>query len=210
MKKVDNFDASKWLIENKITTQSRLNENEETKKGTYDVKQSNGINYLYLYPGYDMPEGNNPYWEILTSKDGEIFSSKRMGQIVASLIKNLPSYQQDENGITVSLNDIKSVFSPRQKKKKGTVKINNKYVVKDKESSDEYSNSYKISTKKALEYLSQFDDDEVNAKQFIKDDEGWGEFEQYLENVEQMSDSELEDAMRSEISMYFFSKPDEI
>ena len=26
MKKADNFDASKWLIENKITTQSRLNE----------------------------------------------------------------------------------------------------------------------------------------------------------------------------------------
>ena len=28
MKKADNFNASKWLVENKITTQSRLNENE--------------------------------------------------------------------------------------------------------------------------------------------------------------------------------------
>jgi hypothetical protein len=28
MKKADNFDASKWLVENKITTQSRLNEEE--------------------------------------------------------------------------------------------------------------------------------------------------------------------------------------
>jgi hypothetical protein len=27
MKKADNFDATKWLVENKITTQSRLNEN---------------------------------------------------------------------------------------------------------------------------------------------------------------------------------------
>jgi hypothetical protein len=27
MKKADNFDASKWLVENKITFQSRLNEN---------------------------------------------------------------------------------------------------------------------------------------------------------------------------------------
>jgi len=27
MKKVDNFDVTKWLVENKITTQSRLNEN---------------------------------------------------------------------------------------------------------------------------------------------------------------------------------------
>jgi len=26
MKKIDNFDASKWLVENKITTQSKLNE----------------------------------------------------------------------------------------------------------------------------------------------------------------------------------------
>ena len=210
MKKADNFDTKKWLVENKITFQSRLNENEETKKGTYAVELSNGVYYLHLYPGYDMPEDDNPFSAILKGKDGEIFSAKRMGEKVISLIKNLPSYQQDENGITVSLDDIKSVFSPKQKKKKGTVKINNKYVVKDKELSDEYSNFYKISTKKALEYLSQFDNDEVNAKQFIRDDEGWGEFEQYLENVEQMSDSELEDAMRSEMSMYFFSKPDEI
>ena len=28
MKKADNFDSSKWLLENKITFQSRLNENE--------------------------------------------------------------------------------------------------------------------------------------------------------------------------------------
>ena len=26
MKKADNFDAKQWLVENKITTQSRLNE----------------------------------------------------------------------------------------------------------------------------------------------------------------------------------------
>ena len=28
MKKADNFDASKWLVENKVTFQSRLNEDE--------------------------------------------------------------------------------------------------------------------------------------------------------------------------------------
>jgi hypothetical protein len=50
----------------------------------------------------------------------------------------------------------------------------------------------------------------VSVKQFIKDDEGWGEFEQYLEDVEQMSDKELEDAMREEMSMYFFSNPNEL
>jgi hypothetical protein len=32
MKKADNFDAKKWLVENKITTQSRLNEDESNFK----------------------------------------------------------------------------------------------------------------------------------------------------------------------------------
>jgi hypothetical protein len=32
MRKADNFDPSKWLVENKITTQSRLNENEDKVK----------------------------------------------------------------------------------------------------------------------------------------------------------------------------------
>ena len=32
MKKADNFDASKWLVENKITFQSRLNELLDTNK----------------------------------------------------------------------------------------------------------------------------------------------------------------------------------
>jgi hypothetical protein len=36
MKKADNFDAKQWLVENKITTQSRLNENEEFQKPSKD------------------------------------------------------------------------------------------------------------------------------------------------------------------------------
>jgi len=36
MKKADNFNASKWLVENKITTQSRLNENESFQKPSED------------------------------------------------------------------------------------------------------------------------------------------------------------------------------
>jgi hypothetical protein len=116
MKKADNFNAKQWLIENKITFQSRLNENQ----------------------------------------------------------------------------------------------VNNKYVFKDEEMSDEDGDFYAIDQKKALDYLSQFDNEDVDAEAFIKDDEGWGEFEQYLEDVEQMSDKELEDAMRQEMSFYFFSKPDEL
>ena len=34
MKKADNFDAKQWLVENKITTQSRLNEDESNFKPT--------------------------------------------------------------------------------------------------------------------------------------------------------------------------------
>ena len=116
MKKADNFDTKQWLVENKITFQSRLNENQ----------------------------------------------------------------------------------------------INNKYVVKDEELSDEDGDFYKIDLDKALDYLSQFNSDDVDAETFVYDDEGWGEFEQYLDNVEQMSDKELEDAMREEMSMYFFSNPNEL
>ena len=88
--------------------------------------------------------------------------------------------------------------------------VNNKYVVKDEELSDEDYTYYDIDTQKAFNYLKQFNNSDVNAKQYMLDDEGWGEFRQYLDNVEQMSDEELEDAMRQEMSYYFFSKPDEI
>ena len=88
--------------------------------------------------------------------------------------------------------------------------VNNTYVFKDDEMSDDEYDFYTIDKKKAFEYLKQFNDSEVSAKKFIKDDEGWGEFEEYLEDVEQISDEELEKAMREEMSMYFFSKPDEI
>ena len=85
--------------------------------------------------------------------------------------------------------------------------INNKYVVKDE---DEDGDFYRIDLQKALDYLSQFNNEEVDAEQFTNDDEGWGEFEQYLMNVEQMPDKELEDAMRQEMSFYYYSDGDSI
>jgi len=104
--------------------------------------------------------------------------------------------------------DLKKYLAEGRLLKENT--INNKYVVKDEELSDEDGDFYVIDLQKAFEYLKQFNSKEVDAKQFLKDDEGWGEFEQYLEDVEQMSDKELEDAMRQEMSFYYFSKPDEI
>jgi uncharacterized membrane protein YcgQ (UPF0703/DUF1980 family) len=88
--------------------------------------------------------------------------------------------------------------------------VNNKYVVKDEELSDKDGDFYYIDKQKAYDYLSQFDGGDVDTEAFIYDDEGWGEFEQYLDNVEQMSDEELEDAMRQEMSYYFFSDSDSI
>lgn len=81
--------------------------------------------------------------------------------------------------------------------------VNNSYVVKDEEFSDEYGDFYIIDKQKALDYLSQFNDDDIDAETFIDDDEGWGEFEQYLENVEQMTDEELEEAMENEMNHYY-------
>lgn len=42
MKKADNFDAGKWLVENKLTTQSRLNKDEEEKKYYLAAKSKDG------------------------------------------------------------------------------------------------------------------------------------------------------------------------
>lgn len=209
MKKADNFNTKQWLAENKVTFYSRLNE--ETKKGTYELKKGKtGIIYLYLYLGYDYPEDDNPNWGILTSQDGKIFSKEKIKDSFEPLLKNLPSAQQDSNTFTVSLDDIKSIFSPREKKKRTMSKIKSQYVVKDEEESDEDFDFYVIDKQKALDYLSQFNNEDVDAEAFINDDEGWGEFEQYLEDIEKMSDKQLEKAMRQEMSYYFFSEPDGI
>ena len=37
MKKADNFDAKKWLVENKVTFQSRLNENKNLGPDDFDT-----------------------------------------------------------------------------------------------------------------------------------------------------------------------------
>jgi hypothetical protein len=90
--------------------------------------------------------------------------------------------------------------------------LKNQYVVKDEEMSQEFGEDwYIIDKNKALQYLSQFNrKGEVSAKGFMKDDEGWGEFESNIEDVQDMTNQELEDAMRQEMSFYFYSKPDEI
>ena len=71
MKKADNFDASKWLIENKITTQSRLNENfEETHE------------YLQISPE-DFQPGDYFLRTPVYDNSGEFFDHKEKIKILS-------------------------------------------------------------------------------------------------------------------------------
>jgi hypothetical protein len=200
MKKADNFNAGKWLVENKLTTQSRLNEDENS----FNPKAQYIIN-LYKEMGDQSPEKNiidNNY--IMTV--GGMVSMEEIEDIFGKGLMDI-----DKKKLKYWLEDVapfeEDIYT-QSKLDEGKVK--NQYVVKDEEESDEYGDFYYIDKKKAFEYLKQFNSKEVSAKQFIKDDEGWGEFEQYLEDVERMSDKQLEKAMREEMSIYFFSDPDGI
>jgi hypothetical protein len=55
MKKADNFDSNKWLVENKITTQSRLNENFEETHEYLEISPENFHpgDYFLRTPVYD-------------------------------------------------------------------------------------------------------------------------------------------------------------
>jgi len=107
----------------------------------------------------------------------------------------------------IRMNQLAGIITEGQAKKMLKVlnenEVSNKYVVED-------DGFYMIDPKKAFEYLKQFNSKEVSAKQFIKDDEGFEEFVSNLEDVEQMTDQEIEKAMKEELSFYYFSKPDEI
>lgn len=63
MKKADNFDASKWLVENKITTQSRLNEEEYSSEriNQRDVEIAGGEVINHNFDTIDMIDLGNGY-----------------------------------------------------------------------------------------------------------------------------------------------------
>jgi len=196
MKKADNFNASKWLVENKVTFQSRLNENEAYLSP--DMQKQFNMIVSRLKKVKSKEDLNFIYTDIvlLPKKLTKIFFDKLIDMGLAEKVEDGKVALYYDDGLDESKLD--------------EGKVKNQYVVKDEEESDEYGDFYVIDKKKAFEYLKQFNSKEASAKQFIKDDEGWGEFEQYLEDVEKMSDKELEDAMREDMSMYFFSNPDEL
>jgi hypothetical protein len=189
MKKADTFNPGKWLVENKITTQSRLNENEEFDND-FPSLDYNTIRNFIKSKGYEI---NGDYYDGgFDVNNGEYF----VGVF--------------DDHIAVTDNDGQVKDIPFTQSRLNENQINNKYVVKDDELSDKYGDFYAIDTDKALDYLKQFNNEDVDAEVFIDDDEGWGEFVQYIDDVEQMSDAELEDAMRKEMSIYFFSDEDSI
>jgi len=185
-------------VENKITTQSKLNEVENNALSPNMQKQFNMIvSALKRAKSQEDIDQVHSNLMLLPKKLTKIFIDKLVNMGLAN--------REGEGKYSLDYDD------GLDESKLDEGKVKNQYVVKDEEESDEYGDFYVIDKKKAFEYLKQFDKrGSVNAKQFIKDDEGWGEFEQYLEDVELMSDKELEDAMREDMSMYFFSNPDEI
>jgi hypothetical protein len=91
MKKADNFDASKWLIENKITTQSKLNEKESNDVLTqedFDILGTKGfeINFsqprhqlFWLERKYSSPRADFRYLENLLNKKNIPFRIEKRG-----------------------------------------------------------------------------------------------------------------------------------
>jgi hypothetical protein len=63
MKKADNFDVTKWLVENKITTQSRLNEEEYSSEriNQRDVEIAGGEVINHTFDTIDMIDLGNGY-----------------------------------------------------------------------------------------------------------------------------------------------------
>ena len=84
MKKADNFDTSKWLVENKITTQSRLNEEEgndldfivQKLKSKYNVSIKDNSILLKTY--YKNGELKN--WYTIKKIDDNIYRFSKGGR----------------------------------------------------------------------------------------------------------------------------------
>lgn len=168
--------------------------------------ESFGVNYAYIYSP-DNEEWVDIKYSNMTSTLEDLFQA---------FAAYADQFDEDEYvnqfSNTNQINESQDNFDLRKYLAEGKLLkevINNKYVVKVKDEDGDY---YKIDTRKAFEYLKQFNTEEVDARQFIMDDEGWGEFEniQYLVDIEQMSDKELENAMRQEMSFYYYSDGDSI
>jgi hypothetical protein len=114
MKKADNFDASKWLVENKITTQSRLNEllnydkvEQLSKKAIEDYISSNNLGTISSIGSLGMALSHDK--AIAHSK--VIFDSGKTINISAQYDAN---YNLTDIKINTSINTSKSINSDEE------------------------------------------------------------------------------------------------
>jgi hypothetical protein len=67
---------------------------------------------------------------------------------------------------------------------------------------------FMLDPKKAEEYLSQFNNDEIDAESFLDDDESSEDL--FIDGIEEMSNEEVEEILRQAMSFYYFSDGDSI
>ena len=115
MKKADNFNVSKWLIENKITTQSRLNENKipgvdvdidddmitlSSDSGDYDgfIEDDGTVNFTVVNDEEEFDENN---WKSILGDDHAFV---KIANAIPTEVEALGDYVM----ITVKADDLKS------------------------------------------------------------------------------------------------------
>jgi hypothetical protein len=112
MKKADNFDATKWLVENKITTQSRLNE-----EVSDDVKQFlNNEFEIYLEGGDSFEEEPGETHVFTMEEDDERYKDDGLFNSAINQLQNNPiildynkNYTGDYGKVIASAN-VKNIF----------------------------------------------------------------------------------------------------
>jgi hypothetical protein len=77
MKQVDNFNPGSWLVENKLTSQSKLNENQNTL--SFNGKEVD-INSLQVEDINDYPDFANAYIDYAEYTDGTKLSDKEINE----------------------------------------------------------------------------------------------------------------------------------
>lgn len=113
MKKTDNFNPGKWLVENKLTTQSRLNENKipgvdvdidgdmvtlTSDSGDYDgfIEDNGTVSFSVVYDDEEFTDKN---WEDILGPDHAFV---KIANTIPTEVEALDDYVQ----ITVNVDDL--------------------------------------------------------------------------------------------------------
>jgi hypothetical protein len=201
MKKADNFNAKQWLVENKITFQSRLNENKiegvnvevddnmitlSGDSGDYDgfIEDDGTVSFSITYDDMDE-EFNESNWKDILS-DNHVFVK------VANAIDNRVEALDDYVQITVKASDLTSMNESR---------LNEDWLPYKDMSDEEYYESFKkfvISTLKQHEVIDEhieiyLDDilkaDDIKAYEGISDKNLYKDFLEFKnDQIEQDKD----------------------